>query len=82
VPASPGDLDVYFLAGPEDRDADLLDQVPDQLLAVGIGGGRSVPDCGQVAGQGPDLLALSGGQRAGAAGGEPVVLLAEALPLG
>jgi len=61
---------------------DLLDQVPDQLLAVGAGGGGRVPDCGQVSGQGPDLLAFGGGQRPGAGGGKPVVLLAEALPLG
>jgi hypothetical protein len=56
--------------------------VPDQLLAVGIGGGGSVPDRGQVRGQGPDLLAFGGGQRAGAGRGEAVVLLAQPLPLG
>jgi hypothetical protein len=45
VPAGPGDLHVYL--GTQYRDADLLDQVPDQLLAVG-GGGR-VPDGGMSA---------------------------------
>jgi len=41
-----------------------------------------VPDGWQVSGQGPDLVALGGGQRPGAGGGEPVVLLAQPLPLG
>ena len=52
VPAGPGDLHVHLLAGPGHGDADLLDQVPDQLLAVGVGGGGGVPDGGQVSGQG------------------------------
>jgi hypothetical protein len=82
VPAGPGDLHVDLLAGPGHGDADLLDQVADELLAVGVGGGGSVPDRGQVGGQRPDLVAFGGGQRPGAGGGEPVVLLAEALPLG
>ena len=82
VPAGPGDLDVYLLAGPEHGDADPFDEVPDQLLAVGVGGGGGVPDGGQVGGQRPDLVTFDGGERAGAGGGEPVVFLAEALPLG
>ena len=82
VPARPDDLHAHLLAGPGHRDADLLNQVADQLLAVRIGRGGSVPDPGQVSGQGPDLLALGGGQRPGAGGGEPVVLLAQPLPLG
>jgi hypothetical protein len=56
--------------------------VPDQLLAVGLGRGGGVPDGWQVSGQGPDLVVLGGGQRPGAGGGEPVVLLAQPLPLG
>ena len=81
VPARPGDLHVHLLASPGHRDADLLNQVADQLLAVRIGRGGSVPDRGQVSGQGPDLVAFGGGQRPGAGGGEPVVLLAQPLPL-
>jgi hypothetical protein len=56
--------------------------MPDQLLAVGVAGGGSVPDRWQVGGQGPDLLAFGSGQRPGAGGGEPVVLLTQPLPLG
>ena len=40
------------------------------------------PDCGQVSGQGPDLVAFGGGQRPGAGGGEPVVFLGQPLPFG
>ena len=82
MPACPGDFHVGLLAGPVHCDADLLDQVPDQLLAVGAGGGGSIPDRGQVGGQGPDLLAFGSCQRPGAGGGEAVVLLAQPLPLG
>ena len=55
VPARPYHLDVHLLAGAEHRDADLLDQMPDQLLAVGVGGGGRMPDGGDVGGQGADL---------------------------
>ena len=76
VPARPGDLHVYLLAGAEHGDADLLDQVPDQLLAVSVSGGGGIPHRGQVGGQGAGLLAFGGGQRPGAGGAEAVVLLA------
>ena len=36
MPARPDDIHVHFLAGPKHRDANLLDQVPDRLLAVGV----------------------------------------------
>src|SRR2546425_839820 len=51
------------------------------LTAVGVGGGRSVPDRWQAGGQGPDLLAFGSCQRPGAGGGEAVALLAQLLPL-
>jgi len=41
---------------------DLLDQVPDQLLAVGVGGGGRVPDGRDVGGQGADLGTLGRGE--------------------
>jgi hypothetical protein len=43
VPVCPYHLHVYLLAGAEHLDADLLDQMADQLLAVGVGGGGRVP---------------------------------------
>ena len=70
--ACPGDLHAGFLADAMHGDADPLDQVADQLLAVGVGSGGSVPDRGQVSGRGPDLVAFGGGQRPGLSGGEPV----------
>ena len=82
MPACPDDLHVHLFAGTEHRDANLLDQVPDQLLAVGVAGGGSVPDRGQVSGQSPDLIAFGGCQRPGPGCSEPVVFLAEPLPLG
>ena len=82
VPARPDDLHVHLLTGASHRDADLLDQAADQVLAVRIGGGGSVPDRGQVSGQGADLVAFGGRQRPGAGGGEPVVVFAQPLPLG
>ena len=63
VAAGPGDGDVDQFAGPGDRDGDLLDQDAQQFLAVGLGGGRGVPDLRQVAGQGLDGRALSSGER-------------------
>ena len=82
MPARPHHVDVHFLAGAGHRDADLLNQMPDQLLAIGVSGGGRVPDGGDVGGQGTDLGALSGGEGVGAAGGEPVILLAQARALG
>ncbi len=56
--------------------------MPDQLFAVGAGGGGRVPDGGDVGGQSSDLGTLGRGESAGAGGGEPVVLLAQARTLG
>ena len=82
VPACPDHLRVHLLAGAEHLDADLLDQLPDQLFSVGVGGGGRMPDGGDVGGQGTDLGALGRGENTGAAGGEAVILLAEAFTLG
>jgi len=74
VPAGPGDGDIDQLAGPGDRDGDVLDQDAQQFLAVGLGGGRGVPDPRQVAGQGLDGRALRGAERLGLLFGEPLVV--------
>src|SRR5258706_7588119 len=42
---------------------DILDQPPQQLLALGKGGGGSMKDCWQVVGQATDLLSLHSGKR-------------------
>ena len=74
VPAGPGDGDVDQFAGADDRHGDLLDQDAQQFLAVGLGGGRGLPDPRQVAGQGLDGRALGSGQRFRLLLGEPLVV--------
>ncbi|MEV0489084.1 transposase [Streptomyces atratus] len=71
-----------WLAGAQHLDADLLDQMPDQLLAVRVGGGGRVPDARDVSGQSPDLCPFLGAEGARAHSEEAVVLLAEPLALG
>src|SRR5262249_2368845 len=56
------------------RDGDLLDQDAQQFLAVGLGGGRGVPDLWQVAGQGGDGRPLGGSERFRLLFGEPLVV--------
>ncbi|MGO9077667.1 MAG: transposase [Streptosporangiaceae bacterium] len=74
VPAGPGDGDVDQLAVPGDADGDVLDQDAQQLLAVGLRRRRSVPDPGQVTGQGLDGGTLGRGEGGRLLFGEPLVI--------
>ena len=79
VPTGPGDLYGHTLAAASHGDGDLVHQRADELLAVGVGGGRCRPQAGDVAGQGGDGLLLGGGEGLGAGAGEAVVLLPQLL---
>jgi hypothetical protein len=79
VPASPADLHGHTFAGANHGDGDLLDQRPDELLEVGVGGGRRRPQAGDVTGQSGDGLLLEGSEGLGAGAGEAVVVLPQAL---
>ena len=74
VAAGPGDGDVDQLAVPGDVDGDVLDEDAQQLLAVGLRGGRGVPDLREVAGQGLDRRALGRGEGFRLLLGEPLVV--------
>jgi len=65
VPASPGDLYGHAFAGARHGDGHLLHHGADELLAVGVGGGRRSPQGFDVAGEGGDGLPLRGGERLG-----------------
>ena len=60
VPASPGDLHGHAFAGARHGDSDLVHQHADELLAVGVGGGRRSPQALDVTGEGGDGLPLGG----------------------
>ena len=75
VPASPADGDRDMLAGAEHGDGDLLHDRPDELLAVGVGGGWRSPQAGDVTGEGGDGPLLDGSEGLGAGAGEAVVVL-------
>jgi len=66
-------------AGARHGDSHLLHHGADELLAVGVGGGRRGPQAFDVAGKGGDGLLLGGGERLGAGAGEPVVVLSQLL---
>ncbi len=72
--AGPGDGDVDQLAVPGDVDGDVLDQDAQQLLAVGLRGGRRVPDPREVGGQGLDRRPLGRGEGGRLLLGEPLVV--------
>jgi hypothetical protein len=76
--ARPGDGHLDPLAVAVDGDRDPLDDLADELLAVGVGGGRG-PQRGDVGGQPADGGALVGRQGARLGGGEPAVGLSELL---
>jgi hypothetical protein len=73
VAAGPGDLDVGLLADADHGDPHVLDQVPEQLLAVRVSCRRRVPHGRQAGRERPDLLPLGGGQGTGP-GGEVTVV--------
>jgi hypothetical protein len=65
VPAGPADLHGHAFAGPRHGDGDLVHQGADELLAVGVGGGRRGPQAFDVAGEGGDGLLLGGSEGLG-----------------
>jgi hypothetical protein len=79
APAGPGDLYGHTFAAASHGDGDLVHQRADELLAVGIGGGRRRPQALDVTGQGGDGLLLGGSEGLGAGAGEAVVVLPQAL---
>jgi hypothetical protein len=82
VPAGPGDVHVHDLAAALDGHGHVLDQDPQQFLAVGRGGRRRGPHCREVGGQGPDRVAFGVGQDGGLLLGEPLVLALQTPGLG
>jgi hypothetical protein len=82
VPASPGDRDIHQFAVADDVRGDVLDQDPQEFLAVGLRGRRRVPDAREVGGQGPDRVALGLGQDGRLLLGEPLVVRFQPCRLG
>ena len=82
LPSGPHDGGAHLLAGVRRGDLDLVDDAARQLFAVGVRGGRCLPQRRDVSDKAVDGGQLVRGEAGRAGPGEPLVALGELLPGG